>query len=85
MVVTIGENGVSQEVREIHARTASVVLSGLVINYPLQILVLYILIDLFSVLEPFWIATYSTLIMTVFAYTRVYIVNRFFTKRRKKI
>lgn len=85
-MVTIGDNGVSQEVREIHARTASVVFSGLVINYPLQILVLYILIDRFSVLDSFWIATYSTLIMTVFAYTRVYIVNRFFTKRgRQKV
>jgi len=68
--------------REIHARTASVVFSGLIINYPLQIGVLYILLDIWGVRDSFWIATYSTMFMTVFAYIRVYIVNRYFSRRK---
>lgn len=70
-----------RKAREIHARTASVVFSGLIINYPLQIGVLYVLLDIMGVSDSFWIATYSTLFMTVFAYIRVYIVNRFFANK----
>jgi len=68
--------------REIHQRTIGVVFSGLIINYPLQIGVLYILLDLWGVRDSFWIATYSTMFMTVFAYIRVYIVNRYFSRRK---
>lgn len=70
-----------RKVREIHARTASVVFSGLIINYPLSIGILYVLLDIMGVSDSFWIATYSTLFMTVFAYIRVYIVNRFFENK----
>lgn len=70
-----------RKVREIHARTASVVFSGLIINYPLSIGVLYVLLDVMGVSDSFWIATYSTMFMTVFAYIRVYIVNRFFANK----
>ena len=56
-----------RKAREIHARTASVVFSGLIINYPLSIGVLYVLLDVMGVSDSFWIATYSTLFMTVFA------------------
>jgi len=70
-----------RKVREIHARTASVVFSGLIINYPLSIGILYLLLDVMGVSDSFWIATYSTMFMTVFAYIRVYIVNRFFANK----
>ena len=70
-----------RKAREIHARTASVVFSGLIINYPLSIGVLYVLLDVMGVSDSFWIATYSTMFMTVFAYIRVYIVNRFFANK----
>lgn len=67
--------------RDIHQRTIGVVFSGLIINYPLQIGVLYILLDILGVRDSFWIATYSTMIMTIFAYIRVYIVNRYFSRK----
>ena len=70
-----------RKVREIHARTASVVFSGLIINYPLSIGILYLLLDVMGVSDSFWIATYSTMFMTVFAYIRVYIVNRYFSRK----
>jgi len=70
-----------RKVREIHARTASVVFSGLIINYPLSIGILYLLLDVMGVSDSFWIATYSTMFMTVFAYICVYIVNRFFANK----
>lgn len=81
MVHIIGDYIVSQRSREIHQRTLGVVFSGLIINYPLQIGVLYVLLDIFGVKDSFWIATYSTIFMTVFAYIRVYIVNRYFSRK----
>lgn len=71
----------NKQVRQRHKETASIVGTGLLINYPLQIFVIYVLLDLLNVNNSFWLATYSTLIMTVFAYIRVYIVRRYFDKR----
>ena len=51
------------------------------VNYPLQILVIYLLLDILHITESFWVATYSTMIMTVFAYARVYVVRRYFDKK----
>ena len=67
--------------RDIHARTSSIVFTGLIINYPLSIGILYVLLDIVGVKDSFWIATYSTMFMTVFAYIRVYIVNRYFSRK----
>ena len=70
-----------KSVRQRHKETSAVVFSGLLINYPLSIMVLYLLLDVMGMDDPFWIATYSTAIMTVFAYIRVYIVRRFYDKK----
>ena len=71
----------NKRVRQRHKETASIVGTGLLVNYPLQILVIYLLLDILHVTQSFWVATYSTLIMTVFAYIRVYIVRRHFDKK----
>jgi len=71
----------SQRSRKVHQQTAGVVFSGLIINYPLSILVLYILIDQLGIQDSFKIATFSTIFMTVFAYIRVYIVTRWFSRK----
>ena len=71
----------NKRVRQRHKETASIVGTGLLVNYPLQILVIYLLLDILNVTQSFWVATYSTMIMTVFAYIRVYIVRRYFDKQ----
>lgn len=71
----------NKKVRQRHKETASIVGTGLLVNYPLQILVIYLLLDILHITQSFWVATYSTLIMTVFAYIRVYIVRRHFDKK----
>jgi len=68
-------------VRNRHKETATTVFSGTIINYPLQIAVLWLLLDVFNIEDAFWLATYSTMIMTVFAYIRVFIVRRYFDKQ----
>jgi hypothetical protein len=71
----------NKRVRQRHKETASIVGTGLLVNYPLQILVIYLLLDILHITESFWVATYSTMIMTVFAYVRVYVVRRYFDKQ----
>jgi len=71
----------NKQVRQRHKETASIVGTGLLVNYPLQIFVIYLLLDILHVTQSFWVATYSTMIMTVFAYIRVYIVRRYFDKK----
>lgn len=70
----------SEKSRKLHQKTSSVVFTGLLINYPLQLMILYLLIDVFEVSSAFLLGTYSTLLMTIFAYTRVFLVLRFMQK-----
>jgi len=71
----------NQKIRNRHKETATTVFSGTIINYPLQIFVIWLLLDLLNVTDAFWLATYSTMIMTVFAYIRVYLVRTYFDKK----
>ncbi len=70
----------SKKVISRHKETATTVFSGTLINYPLQIFVIWLLLDILNIQESFWIATYSTIIMTFFAYIRVYLVRSYFDK-----
>ena len=74
----------SEKSRNLHQRTAGTVFSGLIVNYPLQLFILWVLIDVYGVSSAFLLGTYTTLLMTLFAYTRVYLVLRFFDTRDKK-
>lgn len=71
----------SEKSRKLHQRTAGTVFSGLVVNYPLQLFILWVLIDIYGVSSAFLLGTYTTLLMTLFAYTRVYLVLRFFDSK----
>lgn len=70
----------SKKSRILHQKTSATVFTGLLINYPLQLLILYLLIDVFDISSAFLLGTYSTLLMTIFAYTRVYLVLRYMDK-----
>tara|TARA_R100000541_G_scaffold6156_1_gene13639 strand:+ start:1078 stop:1293 length:216 start_codon:yes stop_codon:yes gene_type:complete len=62
--------------RRILKESSVVVLTGLLINYPLSLFFLYLLIDVLGITSVFWIGTLSTLGLTVVAFGRVYIIRR---------
>jgi len=70
----------SQSARQRHKETATTVFTGLIINYPLNLLGLYLCIDYFGMTDPFWIGTTITFYMTFLAYIRVFIIRSYFSK-----
>jgi len=60
---------------EIMKETLVLVFSGLAINFPLNILVIYLLIDVFQITSALTISIASTFIFTVVALIRVYLVR----------
>lgn len=71
----------SKSSRQIHKETFTTVFTGLLINYPLNLIGLYICIDILGMTSAFAIGTTITACMTGVAYTRVYIIRRYFYKR----
>mgnify|MGYP003687315733 FL=1 len=67
--------------RKIHKETATTVGTGLLINYPLNLFLLFVFIDILSWENTFHIGTTITALMTVVAYTRVYTIRRWFNDR----
>ena len=67
--------------RKIHKETFTTVFTGLLINYPLNLIGLWICIDLLEWTDSFIIGTTITAWMTIVAYTRVYIIRRHFYNR----
>ena len=66
---------------EIHKETATTVGTGLLINYPLNVVLLFLFIDVFAWSNTFLIGTAVTGIITIAAYTRVYIIRNYFNNR----
>ena len=73
----------SKSSREIHKETFTTVFTGLLINYPLNLLGLFICIDVLGMTSAFQIGTTITAFMTFVAYTRVYIIRRYFYKHQR--
>ena len=71
----------NKEVRRLHKETATTVGTGLLINYPLNILGLYLCISVWGMENPLHIGTTITTFMTIVAYIRVYSIRRWFSKR----
>ena len=68
----------SSKSRRIHKETFTTVFTGLLINYPLNLIGLWVCIDLLEMTSPLSIGTSITAFMTFIAYTRVYIIRRHF-------
>ena len=67
--------------RSIHKETAATVGTGLLINYPLNLFLLFVCIDLWGMTNTFYIGTLITALMTFVAYVRVYSIRRWFSVR----
>jgi hypothetical protein len=70
----------NHKVRQRHKETLTTVGTGLIVNYPLNLLGLYICIDLLEWTDSFTIGTTITAWMTVVAYTRVFIIRSYYDK-----
>lgn len=68
----------NEKSRKIHKEVFTTVFTGLLINYPLNLIGLFICIDLLGWTDSFTIGTTITAWMTLVAYTRVYVIRRYF-------
>lgn len=66
--------------RQRHKETFTTVGTGLLVNYPLNLLGLYVTITLLGMTDPFWIGTIITAFMTIVAYVRVYFIRRYYDR-----
>ena len=60
------------------------VLTGALVNYPLSMFFLWLLMQRLGMQSVFWIATLSTIGMTVVAFIRVYWIRCYYDKRSKE-
>lgn len=70
----------NHKVRQRHKETLTTVGTGLIVNYPLNLLGLWICIDLLEWTDSFIIGTTITAWMTVVAYTRVFLIRSYYDK-----
>ena len=66
--------------RQRHKETFTTVGTGLLINYPLNLVGLYVTITLLGMTDPFWIGTSITAFMTFVAYVRVYMIRKYYDR-----
>lgn len=66
--------------RQRHKETFTTVGTGLLINYPLNLVGLYVTITLLGMTDPFWIGTTITAFMTFVAYVRVYMIRKYYDR-----
>ena len=70
----------SKKSRQRHKETAMVVFSGLLINYPAQLLLLWLFISVMEITDPVTLSVLISANLTVVAYIRVYIVRSDYDK-----
>jgi hypothetical protein len=71
------------ETKQIHKETLTQVCTGIVINYPLNLLMLYTFIELWQILDPVTISIMSTIGFTLIAYVRIFLLRTYFSKKYK--
>lgn len=77
-IMILGDGFVNPKTKKIHKETATTVFTGLIINYPLNLLGLYICIDLLEWSSSVLIGSVITGYMTLVAYIRVYIIRTYY-------
>ena len=74
----------SKTTRKLHKETFTAVGTGLLVNYPLNMILLYVFLDVLEWNDTVIIATSITGLMTFVAYTRVYIIRRHFSRQERR-
>jgi len=67
--------------RQRHKETAVTVGTGLLVNYPVNLFFLWLLIEVFFINDPLLLGTIITAAMTIIAYTRVYLIRKYYDKK----
>jgi len=62
------------------AQSLVTVVSGLMINFPLQVLILYVCLNILELTSAFEISVVTSIVLTFTALIRCYIINLFFDK-----
>ena len=70
----------NQLVRQRHKETAMVVGTGLLINYPANLFLLWLFISVMEITDPLKLSVLISLFLTVIAYIRVYMVRKHYDK-----
>ena len=68
---------------DILKETLVIVFTGLALNYPISVLVTWLMIDVFSITNAVAIATTCTAVLTVVATIRVYYIRLHHDKKRE--
>lgn len=71
--------------KAVFKETSEIVISGLVVNYPLSIVIIWLIVEVMDITNALAIASISTAIMTVFAYLRVYTIRLKNHKKNDKL
>ena len=61
------------------------VFTGLMVNYPLSLLVLYLLLDVFEIQDTFWVGTIVTAVLTITAFIRVFWIRSYYENRNRSL
>ena len=70
----------SKKSRQRHKETATVVFTGLLINYPVNLFLLWLFITVMEITNPLKLSILLSAILTVVAYIRVYMVRKYYDK-----
>ena len=70
-----------KETKQIHKETSFQIATGLAINYPLNLILLYIYIEHLGITEPVILGTLVTLVMTLVAYIRIFTIRTYFSRK----
>lgn len=71
------------ETKRLHKETLTQVATGIIINYPLNLLMLYTFIELWQILDPVRISIMTTIGFTLIAYIRIFLLRSYFSKKYK--
>ena len=69
---------------EIAKETLVHVLTGTLVNYPLNIFFLWVIIDTWKITDPFWISNIVTIWFSIVAFCRIYIVRVLAENRKER-
>ena len=70
----------SKKSRQRHKETAMVVFTGLLINYPVNLFLLWLFISVMDIKEPLTLSILISFFLTIVAYIRVFIVRSYYDK-----
>ena len=70
-----------QTTKQIHKETSFQIATGLAINYPLNLFLLFIYIEHLGITDPIMLGTLVTLVMTLVAYIRIFTIRTYFSKK----